>query len=85
MTLLYEPLRPVPAVAIFGMGHVGPELARILARHDLELHLVDSRAAQVDAGPARRGHRGRRSPGCTATTRPCPSWCSASCPPAATC
>jgi xanthine dehydrogenase accessory factor len=48
VTLLYEPLRPVPAVAIFGMGHVGIELARILARHDLELHLVDSRAAQVD-------------------------------------
>jgi xanthine dehydrogenase accessory factor len=48
VTLLYEPLRPVPAVAIFGMGHVGTELARILARHDLELHLVDSRPAQVD-------------------------------------
>jgi xanthine dehydrogenase accessory factor len=51
VTLLYEPLRPVPAVALFGMGHVGAELARILARHDLELHLVDSRAAQV--GPER--------------------------------
>jgi len=48
VTLLYEPLPPVPAVAIFGMGHVGLELARILARHDLELHLVDSRAAQID-------------------------------------
>ena len=48
VTVLYEPLRPVPAVAIFGMGHVGTELARILARHDLELHLVDSRAAQVE-------------------------------------
>jgi xanthine dehydrogenase accessory factor len=34
----------VPAVAVFGIGHVGLELARILARHDLELHLVDSRA-----------------------------------------
>jgi xanthine dehydrogenase accessory factor len=49
VTLLYEPLRPVPAVAIFGMGHVGTELARILARHDLELHLVDSRSGHVDA------------------------------------
>jgi xanthine dehydrogenase accessory factor len=49
VTLLFEPLRPVPAVAIFGMGHVGTELARILARHDVELHLVDSRVAQVDA------------------------------------
>jgi xanthine dehydrogenase accessory factor len=47
VTVLFEPLRPVPAVAIFGMGHVGTELARILARHDVELHLVDSRARHV--------------------------------------
>ena len=47
VTLLLEPLPVVPAVAIFGMGHVGLELARILARHDLELHLVDSRADQL--------------------------------------
>ena len=46
--LLLEPLLVVPSVAIFGMGHVGLELARILSRHDLELHLVDSRAAYVD-------------------------------------
>jgi xanthine dehydrogenase accessory factor len=44
VTVLLEPLRVVPAVAVFGVGHVGLELARILARHDLELHLVDSRA-----------------------------------------
>jgi xanthine dehydrogenase accessory factor len=37
----------VPAVAIFGVGHVGLELARILARSDLELHLVDSRPEQT--------------------------------------
>lgn len=47
VTLLIEPLPLVPAVAIFGVGHVGLELARILARHDLELHLVDSRAEQL--------------------------------------
>jgi xanthine dehydrogenase accessory factor len=47
VTVLYEPLPVVPAVAIFGVGHVGLELARILARHDLELHLVDSRAEQL--------------------------------------
>jgi xanthine dehydrogenase accessory protein XdhC len=45
--LLLEPLPVVPSVAVFGMGHVGLELARILARHDLELHLVDSRAEQL--------------------------------------
>jgi xanthine dehydrogenase accessory factor len=43
VTVLLEPLAVVPAVAIFGVGHVGLELARILARHDLDLHLVDSR------------------------------------------
>jgi xanthine dehydrogenase accessory factor len=47
VTVLLEPLPVVPAVAIFGLGHVGLELARILARHDLELHLVDSRDAQT--------------------------------------
>ena len=48
VTLLFEPLLPVPAVAVFGLGHVGTELARVLARHDIELHLVDSRAAYVE-------------------------------------
>lgn len=47
--LLLEPLPVVPSVAIFGMGHVGLELARILARHDVELHLVDSRPDQLVA------------------------------------
>ncbi|MFC5268728.1 xanthine dehydrogenase accessory protein XdhC [Kribbella qitaiheensis] len=46
--LLLEPLPVVPSVAIFGVGHVGLELARILARHDLELHLVDSRPEQLE-------------------------------------
>jgi xanthine dehydrogenase accessory factor len=45
--VLLEPLVVVPSVAVFGVGHVGLELARILARHDLELHLVDSRADQL--------------------------------------
>jgi xanthine dehydrogenase accessory factor len=45
--LLLEPLPVVPSVAIFGVGHVGLELARILARHDIELHLVDSRPDQL--------------------------------------
>src|SRR5262245_51911078 len=43
VTVLLEPLAVVPSVAVFGVGHVGLELARILARHDLDLHLVDSR------------------------------------------
>jgi xanthine dehydrogenase accessory factor len=43
VTVLLEPLPVVPSVAVFGVGHVGLELARILARHDLDLHLVDTR------------------------------------------
>ncbi len=61
VTLLLEPLPVVPSVAVFGVGHVGLELARVLAGHDLDLHLVDSRAHQlaperlapVEAGEAR--------------------------------
>jgi len=49
VTVLLEALPVVPSLAIFGMGHVGLELARILARHDLELHLVDSRQAYLSA------------------------------------
>ncbi|THV10834.1 xanthine dehydrogenase accessory protein XdhC [Nocardioides caeni] len=61
VTLLFEPVPVRPSVAIFGMGHVGLELALLLSRHELDLHLVDSRADQLDdarlagvaAGPAR--------------------------------
>lgn len=48
VTLLLEPLPARPTIAIFGMGHVGYELARILSRLEVALHLVDSRADQVD-------------------------------------
>ena len=47
VTIVLEPLAVVPTVAIFGLGHVGVELARILARLAVELHLVDSRAEQA--------------------------------------
>ncbi|MFD7557687.1 xanthine dehydrogenase accessory protein XdhC [Streptomyces sp. NPDC059835] len=43
VSVLVEPLPVVEAVAIFGVGHVGLELARILARHNLDLHLIDTR------------------------------------------
>jgi xanthine dehydrogenase accessory factor len=55
VTMLLEPVRVVPTVAVFGLGHVGIELARILARQEMDLHLVDSRADMLDAarlGPA---------------------------------
>ncbi|MGW6020603.1 xanthine dehydrogenase accessory protein XdhC [Streptomyces sp. NPDC055099] len=44
VSVLLEPLAVVRAVAIFGVGHVGLELARILARQDLDLHLIDTRS-----------------------------------------
>jgi xanthine dehydrogenase accessory factor len=49
VTLLLEPVPVVPSVAVFGIGHVGLELARILARQHLGLHLVDSRAGMLAA------------------------------------
>jgi len=58
--LLLEPFPARPTVAIFGVGHVGFELARILSRLEIQLQLVDSRTEQLDqlrlaevtAGPA---------------------------------
>lgn len=47
--VLIEPIPAVPAVAIFGIGHVGLELARVLARQDLELHLIDTRPEMLTA------------------------------------
>ena len=47
VTMLLEPVRVVPSVAIFGLGHVGLELARVLARQPIELDLVDSRAEML--------------------------------------
>ena len=47
VTVLLEPQPVPPAVAVFGLGHVGLELARILARRDLDLYLTDSRPEQL--------------------------------------
>ncbi|WP_431710579.1 xanthine dehydrogenase accessory protein XdhC [Glutamicibacter uratoxydans] len=47
--ILLEPLPVPPVVAIFGVGHVGMELVRILSRHDLDLYLSDSRVEHLNA------------------------------------
>src|SRR6476660_9230250 len=47
-TLLLEPLPARPVIAVFGIGHVGYELARILSRLAIGLHLVDSREDELD-------------------------------------
>src|SRR5260370_42411523 len=46
--LLLEPLAVRPVIALFGLGHVGYELARVLSRLPGRLLLVDSRAEQLD-------------------------------------
>jgi xanthine dehydrogenase accessory factor len=46
--LLFEPLAARPVIVLFGIGHVGYELARILSRLPVRLLLVDSRAGQLD-------------------------------------
>lgn len=60
VTIMLEPLPVVPAVAVFGIGHVGLELARILARQEMDLYLVDSRAQMLDE--QRLGVPGRVGP-----------------------
>jgi xanthine dehydrogenase accessory factor len=46
--MLLEPLPVRPVIALFGIGHVGYELARILSRLPIQLLLADSRAEQLD-------------------------------------
>ncbi|WP_157002290.1 xanthine dehydrogenase accessory protein XdhC [Agromyces laixinhei] len=53
VTMLLEPVPVAASVAVFGVGHVGIELARILGRQQLELHLVDSRSEML--APERLG------------------------------
>lgn len=60
VTMLLEPIRVTPTVAVFGLGHVGLELARILARHELVLVLIDSRAEML--AEERIGVPGLRGP-----------------------
>lgn len=58
--LLLEPVPARATVTVFGLGHVGYELARILSRLELRLVLVDTRdgrltdaqRADLDSGPA---------------------------------
>lgn len=47
--VLLEPFLSLPTVAIFGVGHVGYELGRILSRMPMTLYLVDSREEQLAA------------------------------------
>ncbi|MBZ2199672.1 xanthine dehydrogenase accessory protein XdhC [Occultella gossypii] len=50
--VLLDPLPARAVVAVFGIGHVGLELGRILSRLPLVVHLADSRSAQITAAGA---------------------------------
>ena len=90
VTMLLEPVRVVPSVAIFGLGHVGLELARILARQPIELAprrlpCRDARArADRRARRERRARRRRRDRARARTCR-CPRRRSPTSPTARTC
>lgn len=47
--VLVEPIGVRPTVVLFGLGHVGLELARIASRLDVTLHLVDTRPGILTA------------------------------------
>ena len=49
VTLLLEPVNPVRStVAIFGAGHVGWALVQVLSILPIDVHLIDSRAGQLE-------------------------------------
>ncbi len=55
--ILLETVRPVrPVIAIFGVGHVGLALAKILALFEIELWLVDSRPEMLESARLERLH-----------------------------
>ena len=84
VTLLLEPMAVRPAFAVFGMGHVGYEIALLLSRHPVEVHLVDSRADQLARTGSRRSSTARPTCACT-RSRCCRSSWSPSCRSAPTC
>ena len=71
VSLLLEPLLVVPSVAIFGLGHVGMELARILRGATSSCTWSLPRGALE---PDRLRCSTTRWPASTFTTPPCPSW-----------
>ncbi len=49
VSLLFEPVLSPPAIAVFGLGHVGRELSGILSRMNVRLYLADSREEFAEA------------------------------------
>ena len=55
--MLLETVQPVrPVIAVFGVGHVGLALAKILSLFEIELWLVDSRSEMLESARLERLH-----------------------------
>lgn len=61
VNILFEPIGAPPTVAVFGLGHIGHELAGVLSRLDVNLHLTDSRESFADSSRFDQASAGRAS------------------------
>lgn len=59
--MLFEPIAAPPTVAVFGLGHIGHELADVLSRLELNLHLADSRESFADSARFQKASESRAS------------------------
>ena len=59
VNMLFEPIAAPPTVAVFGLGHIGHELADVLSRLELNLHLADSRESFADSARFQKASEGR--------------------------
>lgn len=59
VSLLFEPIAAPPTVAVFGLGHIGCELAHMLSRLEINLHLTDSREGFADSSRFHQATQGR--------------------------
>lgn len=59
VNILFEPFAAPNAVAVFGLGHIGHELAGVLSRLPVNLYLVDSREGFADQARFQMASAGR--------------------------
>lgn len=59
VSMLFEPIEAPPTVAVFGLGHIGHELAGVLSRLEINLHLADSRESFADSSRFHQASAGR--------------------------
>lgn len=59
VNMLFEPIAAPPTVAVFGLGHIGHELAHVLSRLEINLHLADSRESFAETSRFRQAAESR--------------------------